>query len=72
MNDEISTQELNQSRGYLSEFLLTKLHYTARRGDWAVCIGDSPENSSEKSVSDHGKKLVGINATMPNVTAVAN
>ncbi|KAJ4950046.1 hypothetical protein NE237_026878 [Protea cynaroides] len=62
----------DQSRGYLLELLLTKLRYAAGEGNVESCSGESSGSSSGKADSAHGLQIVGMSATMPNVSAVAD
>lgn len=48
-------------RGYLLELLLTKLRYAAV----------SPDPESKPAAAHEGLQIIGMSATMPNVSAVA-
>lgn len=60
------------SRGYLLELLLTKLRYAAGEGNGESSSGESSGTSSGKGDVAHGLQIVGMSATMPNVSAVAD
>ena len=52
--------------------MLTKLRYAAGEGSSESSNGDSSGSSSGKTDPAHGLQIVGMSATMPNVSAVAN
>jgi len=52
--------------------MLTKLRYAAGEGNSESSNGDSSGSSSGKTDPAHGLQIVGMSATMPNVSAVAN
>ncbi|CAB4267445.1 unnamed protein product [Prunus armeniaca] len=58
--------------GYLLELLLTKLRYAAGEGNSESSSGESSGMSSCNADLVHGLQIVGMSATMPNATAVAN
>ncbi|KAH0988990.1 hypothetical protein GBA52_000473 [Prunus armeniaca] len=60
------------SLGYLLELLLTKLRYAAGEGNSESSSGESSGMSSCNADPVHGLQIVGMSATMPNATAVAN
>ncbi|KAL3650829.1 hypothetical protein CASFOL_007232 [Castilleja foliolosa] len=62
----------DQSRGYLLELLLTKLRYAAGEGNVGSSSGESSGTSSGRSDPARGLQIVGMSATLPNVSAVAN
>lgn len=53
------------------ELLLTKLRYAAGEGNIESSSGESSGTSGSKSDTVHGLQIVGMSATLPNVTAVA-
>lgn len=53
------------------ELLLTKLRYAAGEGNIESSSGESSGTSGSKSDIVHGLQIVGMSATLPNVTAVA-
>ncbi|EPS63523.1 hypothetical protein M569_11260, partial [Genlisea aurea] len=61
----------DQSRGYLLELMLTKLLYAAGEGNVDFSSEESSGTSSEKSDPARGLQIVGMSATLPNVSAVA-
>ncbi|XAR70897.1 DNA-directed DNA polymerase [Bertholletia excelsa] len=62
----------DQSRGYLLELLLTKLRYAVDEGNLESSSGENSGTSSGKTDPAHGLQIVGMTATLPNVTAVAD
>jgi hypothetical protein len=56
----------DRDRGYLLELLLTKLRYAAGGGE------DMQENMSSTSIWHSELQIVGMSATMPNVSDVAS
>ena len=54
------------------ELLLTKLRYAAGEGNAESSSGESSGTSSGKADVTHGLQIVGMSATMPNVSAVAD
>ncbi|XP_057468034.1 helicase and polymerase-containing protein TEBICHI [Actinidia eriantha] len=62
----------DQSRGYLLELMLTKLRYAAGEGNVESSSGESSGTSSGKNDPAHGLQIVGMSATLPNVSAVAD
>ncbi|CAK9182717.1 unnamed protein product [Ilex paraguariensis] len=62
----------DQTRGYLLELMLTKLHYAAGEGTADSSSGESSGMSSGKSDPAHGLQIVGMSATLPNVVAIAD
>lgn len=51
---------------------MTKLRYASGEGNSEASSGESSGSSSGKADLAHGLQIVGMSATMPNVTAVAN
>ncbi|XP_057799459.1 helicase and polymerase-containing protein TEBICHI [Salvia miltiorrhiza] len=62
----------DQSRGYLLELLLTKLRYAAGEGNVESSSGENSGSSSGKSDAARGLQIIGMSATLPNVSAVAD
>ncbi|XP_058200647.1 helicase and polymerase-containing protein TEBICHI isoform X1 [Rhododendron vialii] len=62
----------DQSRGYLLELMLTKLRYAAGEGNGESSSGESSGMSSGKNDPAHGLQIIGMSATLPNVSAVAD
>lgn len=62
----------DQSRGYLLELMLTKLRYAAGEGNGESSSGESSGTSSGKNDPAHGLQIIGMSATLPNVSAVAD
>ncbi|MCD9558469.1 hypothetical protein HAX54_015855 [Datura stramonium] len=62
----------DQSRGYLLELLLTKLRYASGEGNTESSSGETSGTSSGKVDPAGSLQIVGMSATLPNVTAVAD
>ncbi|KAM3282203.1 helicase and polymerase-containing protein TEBICHI isoform X2 [Capsicum chacoense] len=62
----------DQSRGYLLELMLTKLRYASGEGNTESSSGETSGTSSGKVDPAGSLQIVGMSATLPNVTAVAD
>ncbi|KAK9142494.1 hypothetical protein Syun_011894 [Stephania yunnanensis] len=62
----------DQHRGYLLELMLTKLRYASGEGNVETSSEEGSGASNGKVDSCHGLQMVGMSATMPNVSAVAD
>lgn len=52
--------------------MLTKLRYAAGEGNGESSSGESSGTSSGKNDPAHGLQIIGMSATLPNVSAVAD
>lgn len=67
-----SCQVGDQNRGYLLELMLTKLRYASGEGNTESSSGETSGMSSAKVDPAGSLQIVGMSATLPNVTAVAD
>lgn len=68
----LTVQVGDQNRGYLLELMLTKLRYAAGEGNSELSSGESSGSSSGKADPAQSLQIVGMSATLPNVSAVAD
>lgn len=67
----IHEQVGDRDRGYLLELLLTKLRYAAGGGECDTAENNLKENRNSNSSWSTDLQIVGMSATMPNVSDVA-